>query len=295
MTDDNNTAVIAEGIPETDAASDDSIRMYLKEIGNIPLLTAEQEVAIAKRIEAGDERAKDALIQANLRLVVSVAKRYAKGSSMTFLDLVQEGNLGLIKAAERFDYHRGYKFSTFAIWWIRQSVARAVCDQSKPIRIPVHMCEMIRRINHQSRKFQFEHGRDPKPEELAQIMDLPRERIEEILQYGSDMISLEAPIGSDEDSVLANFISDDKMPGQFEITEHDMMKKDVEAVLSSLSDKEQKILKLRFGFVEDRIWTLEEVGKIYHVTRERIRQIESRAIKKLKYKSSVKALKTYIE
>lgn len=275
--------------------SDDSIKLYLKEIGRIPLLTAEDEFRIARRIEQGDQKAREELINANLRLVVSVAKRYAGGCGMAFLDLIQEGNMGLMKAVERFDYHRGYKFSTYAMWWIRQAITRAIADQSKTIRIPVHMRDMMNKIRIRSRHFLAEYGREPNVPEIAEMMELPVEKVEEVIKCFGDTVSLEAPIGEEESSFLGDFISDERTPEQFRETEYAMLRDEVAEVLSSLTDREQNILRLRFGFVDGRIWTLEEVGKIYHVTRERIRQIECRALRRLRERRALVSLRSYIE
>ena len=275
--------------------TEDSVHLYLKEIGNIPLLDAQQEVEIAKRMEAGDKKAKDELINSNLRLVVSVAKKYVGGSGMSLLDLIQEGNVGLMKAVERFDYHKGYKFSTYAMWWIRQSVTRAIADQSKTIRIPVHMRETMNKIRKESRRFLSETGREPTAKEISEFMKIPCERVEEILKCFGNTVSLETPIGEEEDTSLADFIADDHTPEQFRTTEYTMLQDELEGLLSTLTEREQMVLKLRYGFVDGRIWTLEEIGKIYHVTRERIRQIECRAIRRLRYKRSMENLRSYIE
>ncbi len=275
--------------------SEDSVRAYLKEIGKIPLLSAEEEVEIAKRIEAGDDTAKEEMINTNLRLVVSVAKRYVAGSNMTLLDLVQEGNIGLLKAVDKFDYHRGYKFSTYAMWWVRQAITRAIADQSRTIRIPVHMKEHMNKISKAKRKFLTEHEREPLVEELAEIMEMPISRMEEILKLYGDTISLDTPIGDGDDTVLMDFVADDNMPEQFASAEHTMMGEEIDKILLGLTDREQRILRLRFGFLDGRIWTLEEVGKEYHVTRERIRQIEARALRRLQMKRETKKLKSYLE
>lgn len=275
--------------------TDDSVKMYLKEIGTIPLINAEQEKELAARIEEGDEEARKAMTEANLRLVVSVAKRYVGGSGMTLLDLIQEGNLGLLKAVEKFDYHRGFKFSTYAMWWIRQSITRAIADQSKTIRIPVHMRETMNRMRNDAREFLAEHGREPLPEETADRMDMTVNRVYEIIKLFGDTISLETPIGEEEDSFLADFIADDNTPEQFAETEYGLLQKEVEHVLCSLPSREQRIIKLRFGFEDGRIRTLEEIGNEFNVTRERIRQIESKAIRKLRHKESVKRLRSYLE
>ena len=274
---------------------DDSIRMYLKEIGKISLLTAKEEQLIGKRIENGDLSAKEDLTNANLRLVVNIAKRYASGSGMSFLDLIQEGNIGLMKAVDRFDYHKGYKFSTYATWWIRQSITRAISDQSKTIRIPVHMRETMNRIKRETRKFTLEYGRDPDNNEIACFMQMPPGRIDEIMKLYGDTVSLDNPVGEDEDVSLLNMIADDSMAEQYKTAEYSHLKQEVDEILQTLNDREQMIIRLRFGFEDGRIWTLEEVGNIYHVTRERIRQIEAKAIRKLRQKQSMKQLKIYIE
>ena len=273
----------------------DSIRSYLREIGKYPLLSAEEEVEIAKRILTGDEMAKETMINSNLRLVVSVAKRYVRGSKLTLLDLIQEGNLGLIKAVDKFDYKKGFKFSTYAMWWIRQAITRAIADQGRTIRIPVHMKERMNKLTKASRKFLSDTGRDPTTEELADILDLPEERVENIVQLYGDTISLDTPIGEEEDAVLMNFVADDEMPGIFSSVEQVMLGKELDDVLSILTDREQRILRLRFGFDEGKIWTLEEVGKEFNVTRERIRQIEAKALRRLRMNRETKKLKAYLE
>lgn len=274
---------------------EDSIRMYLKEIGKFPLLTPEEEVEVARKVREGDDEAKKHLVNSNLRLVISVAKRYVKGSGMSFLDLVQEGNIGLLKAVDKFDYRRGYKFSTYAMWWIRQAVTRAIVDQSKNIRIPVHMRETLNRIRRESRRFLLAEGREPSPEELAVYMKMEPEKIVDVLELFKDTVSLETPIGEEADTMLGDFISDDSTPEPLESTEHELLKAELGQILSSLTSREQTILLLRFGFVDGRIWTLEEVGRIYHVTRERIRQIELRTIRKLKNKREVRNLRSFID
>lgn len=275
--------------------TDDSIKMYLKEIGGIPLLTTNEEIELAIRIENGDEKAKEEMAYANLRLVVSVAKRYVAGSGMSLQDLIQEGNIGLLKAVDRFDYHRGFKFSTYAMWWIKQAITRAIADQSKTIRIPVHMRERMNRMKHVTRQFLSEHGREPLPVEIAEYMSLPVERIEEMLKYIGDTISLETPIGETEDSSLGDFIADEGMPEQFASTEYIMLREELEVILSTLTNREQRIIRQRFGFDDGRIRTLEEIGKEFHLTRERIRQIEVRAIRRLRAKQSTKNLRAYID
>lgn len=274
---------------------DDSVKVYLRQIGKILLLTGAQEIEIAKRIEKGDEDAKREMATANLRLVVSVAKRYVNGSNMSLLDLIQEGNIGLLKAIEKYNYHKGYKFSTYAMWWIRQTITRAIADQSRTIRIPVHMKENMNKLKKASRKFLFENGREATASELSEIMEIPRGNVEEILKLFRDTISLDTPIGEEEDSMLMDFVADESMPEQFLSAEHVMMAKQIEEVLAELTEREQRVLHLRFGFIDGRIWTLEEVGKEFHVTRERIRQIEARAIRRLQVKQKTKNLKAYIE
>ena len=273
----------------------DSIRSYLREIGKYPLLTAEEEVEVAKGVESGDELAKEKMINSNLRLVVSVAKRYVNGSKMTLLDLIQEGNLGLIKAVDKFDYHKGYKFSTYAMWWIRQAITRAIADQARTIRIPVHMKERMNKLTKASRKFLADNGRDPTTEELAEILDIEEDRVESIVQLYGDTISLDTPIGDEEDAVLMNFVADDEMPEILSSVEQVMLGQELNEVLSILTDREQRILRLRFGFEDGRIYTLEEVGREFDVTRERIRQIEAKALRRLRMSRDTKKLKAYLE
>ncbi|HHY38208.1 MAG TPA: RNA polymerase sigma factor RpoD [Clostridia bacterium] len=280
---------IPEGI-----ALDDPVRMYLKEIGKVPLLTAEEEVELAKRIEAGDEEAKRRLTEANLRLVVSIAKKYV-GRGMLFLDLIQEGNLGLIKAVEKFDYRKGYKFSTYATWWIRQAITRAIADQARTIRIPVHMVETINRLIRVSRQLLQELGREPMPEEIAEEMDIPVERVREIMKIAQEPVSLETPIGEEEDSHLGDFIEDEEAPAPAEAASFLLLKEQLEEVLDSLTPREQKVLRLRFGLDDGRARTLEEVGQVFGVTRERIRQIEAKALRKLRHPSRSKKLKDYLD
>lgn len=265
---------------------DDPVRMYLKEIGKIPLLKPHEEVEYAKRMNDGDEIAKQRLVEANLRLVVSIAKRYV-GRGMLFLDLIQEGNLGLIKAVEKFDYTKGYKFSTYATWWIRQAITRAIADQARTIRIPVHMVETINKLIRVSRQLLQELGRDPKPEEIAKEMDMTEEKVREIMKIAQDPVSLETPIGEEEDSHLGDFIPDDDAPAPAEAAAYSLLKEQIEDVLDSLNEREQKVLKLRFGLKDGRARTLEEVGKEFDVTRERIRQIEAKALRKLRDRKSV--------
>ncbi len=279
----------------SDYMTDDSVKMYLKEIGNIPLLDFEEEIEVARRIEKGDEEARQYLINSNLRLVVSVAKRYVRSSGMSFLDLIQEGNTGLMKAVQKFDYKRGYKFSTYAMWWIRQAITRAIADQSKTIRIPVHMREIMNRIAKLSRNFLSENGREPSITEIADMIQMDRNKVEEIMKLYGDTLSLETPVGEEEDSTLADFVADERFLGQYEQTEKKLLGDELESILSTLTEREQRVLRLRFGFEGNRIYTLEEVGKEFHVTRERIRQIEARAIRRLRSKSASKLLRSYIE
>ena len=273
---------------------DDPVRMYLKEIGKVPLLTAEEEIDLAKRMENGDEFAKRKLCEANLRLVVSIAKRYV-GRGMLFLDLIQEGNLGLIKAVEKFDWRKGYKFSTYATWWIRQAITRAIADQARTIRIPVHMVETINKLIRVSRQLLQELGREPSPEEIAKEMDMTVEKVRDILKIAQEPVSLETPIGEEEDSHLGDFIPDDDAPAPAEAAAFSMLKEQLIEVLDTLTPREQKVLKLRFGLEDGRARTLEEVGKKFDVTRERIRQIEAKALRKLKHPSRSKKLKDYLE
>ena len=273
---------------------EDPVRMYLKEIGKVPLLTAEEEIELAKRMELGDEEAKKRLAEANLRLVVSIAKRYV-GRGMLFLDLIQEGNLGLIKAVEKFDYRKGYKFSTYATWWIRQAITRAIADQARTIRIPVHMVETINKLIRVSRQLLQELGREPTPEEIAEEMNMPVERVREILKISQEPVSLETPIGEEEDSHLGDFIQDDNVPGPADAAAFTLLKEQLEEVLGTLTEREQKVLTLRFGLEDGRARTLEEVGKEFNVTRERIRQIEAKALRKLRHPSRSRKLKDYLE
>lgn len=273
---------------------DDPVRMYLKEIGKIPLLTPEEEIELAKRIEKGDMEAKRKLAEANLRLVVSIAKRYV-GRGMLFLDLIQEGNLGLIKAVEKFDYRKGYKFSTYATWWIRQAITRAIADQARTIRIPVHMVETINKLIRVSRQLLQELGREPKPEEIAKEMELPVEKVREIMKIAQEPVSLETPIGEEEDSHLGDFIPDEDSPAPAEAAAFRLLKEQLEDVLDTLTPREEKVLRLRFGLDDGRPRTLEEVGKVFGVTRERIRQIEAKALRKLRHPSRSKKLKDYLE
>lgn len=273
---------------------EDPVRMYLKEIGKVPLLSADEEIELAKRMEIGDQEAKKRLAEANLRLVVSIAKRYV-GRGMLFLDLIQEGNLGLIKAVEKFDYRKGYKFSTYATWWIRQAITRAIADQARTIRIPVHMVETINKLIRVSRQLLQEFGREPSPEEIAEEMQMPVERVREILKISQEPVSLETPIGEEEDSHLGDFIQDDNVPVPAEAAAFTLLKEQLVEVLSTLTEREQKVLRLRFGLDDGRARTLEEVGKEFNVTRERIRQIEAKALRKLRHPSRSRKLKDYLE
>ena len=273
---------------------EDPVRMYLKEIGKVPLLSAEREIELAKRMEEGDEDAKKELAEANLRLVVSIAKRYV-GRGMLFLDLIQEGNLGLIKAVEKFDYHKGYKFSTYATWWIRQAITRAIADQARTIRIPVHMVETINKLIRVSRQLLQELGREPLPEEIAKELDMPVERVREILKISQEPVSLETPIGEEEDSHRGDFIQDDNVPVPAEAAAQTLLKEQLDEVLDTLTEREQKVLRLRFGMNDGRARTLEEVGKEFDVTRERIRQIEAKALRKLRHPSRSRKLRDYLD
>jgi RNA polymerase primary sigma factor len=272
----------------------DPVRMYLKEIGRVPLLSAEEEIELAKRIEQGDEEAKRRLTEANLRLVVSIAKRYV-GRGMLFLDLIQEGNMGLIKAVEKFDYRKGYKFSTYATWWIRQAITRAIADQARTIRIPVHMVETINKLIRVQRQLLQDLGREPSPEEIAEEMDLTPEKVREILKIAQEPVSLETPIGEEDDSHLGDFIEDQDATSPSEHAAYELLKEQLEDVLDTLTDREENVLRLRFGLDDGRTRTLEEVGKVFGVTRERIRQIEAKALRKLRHPSRSKRLKDFLE
>lgn len=272
----------------------DPVRMYLKEIGRVPLLSAEDEVGLAKRIEKGDEEAKRRLAEANLRLVVSIAKRYV-GRGMLFLDLIQEGNMGLIKAVEKFDHTKGYKFSTYATWWIRQAITRAIADQARTIRIPVHMVETINKLIRVSRQLLQELGREPTPEEIAQEMDLSTEKVREIMKIAQEPVSLETPIGEEDDSHLGDFIEDQEALAPADAAAYELLKEQLEDVLDTLTEREENVLRLRFGLDDGRTRTLEEVGKVFGVTRERIRQIEAKALRKLRHPSRSKRLKDFLE
>ena len=280
-------------VPES-VSIEDPVRMYLKEIGKVSLLTADEEIELAQRMEKGDENAKKRLAEANLRLVVSIAKRYV-GRGMLFLDLIQEGNLGLIKAVEKFDYRKGYKFSTYATWWIRQAITRAIADQARTIRIPVHMVETINKLIRVSRQLLQELGREPSPEEIAEEMDMSVDRVREILKISQEPVSLETPIGEEEDSHLGDFIQDDNVPVPADAAAFTLLKEQLIEVLGTLTEREQKVLRLRFGLDDGRARTLEEVGKEFNVTRERIRQIEAKALRKLRHPSRSRKLKDYLD
>jgi RNA polymerase primary sigma factor len=284
---------IESTIPKS-IAVDDPVRMYLKEIGKVPLLSADEEIELAKRMEKGDEEAKKRLCEANLRLVVSIAKRYV-GRGMLFLDLIQEGNLGLIKAVDKFDYTKGYKFSTYATWWIRQAITRSIADQARTIRIPVHMVETINKLIRVSRQLLQTYGREPSPEEIAKEMGISVEKVREIQKITQEPVSLETPIGEEEDSHLGDFIPDEDVPAPAEAAAFSMLKEQLVEVLDTLTEREQKVLKLRFGLEDGRARTLEEVGKEFDVTRERIRQIEAKSLRKLRHPSRSKKLKDYLE
>ncbi|HHT96560.1 MAG TPA: RNA polymerase sigma factor RpoD [Clostridiales bacterium] len=273
---------------------DDPVRMYLKEIGKVPLLTGEQELMLAEMIEAGDEKARRDLAEANLRLVVSIAKRYV-GRGLQFLDLIQEGNLGLIKAVEKFDYRKGFKFSTYATWWIRQAITRAIADQARTIRIPVHMVETINKLIRTQRQLLQDLGREPRPEEVAEEMGITVERVMEIQKISQEPVSLETPIGEEEDSHLGDFIPDLNIPVPIEAASFSLLQEQLVEVLDTLTDREQRVLKLRFGLGDGRTRTLEEVGKEFNVTRERIRQIEAKALRKLRHPSRSRKLKDYLD
>ena len=285
----NIDLTVPEGI-----STDDPVRMYLKEIGKVPLLSSEEEYALAERISQGDEAAKKKLAEANLRLVVSIAKRYS-GRGMMFLDLIQEGNIGLLKAVDKFDHEKGYKFSTYATWWIRQAITRAIADQSRTIRIPVHMVETINKLVRAQRKLLQDLGREPLPEEVAAEMDLPVERVREILKISQEPVSLETPIGEEDDSHLGDFIQDDNMPVPAEAAAFTLLKEELASVLDTLTDREKQVLTLRFGLEDGHARTLEEVGQEFDVTRERIRQIEAKALRKLRHPSRSKRLKDFID
>lgn len=279
----------------TDGISiDDPVKVYLKEIGRVPLLTSEEEVDLAVRISNGDEAAKKRLSEANLRLVVSIAKRYL-GRGMQFLDLIQEGNLGLIKAVEKFDYTKGFKFSTYATWWIRQAITRAIADQARTIRIPVHMVETINKVKKVSSQLLHQNGKEPGAEEIADELDMPVEKVREIMRVAQEPVSMETPIGEEEDSHLGDFIQDDNAPAPADAASHTLLKETLDSVLDSLTPREEKVLRLRFGLEDGRSRTLEEVGKEFNVTRERIRQIEAKALRKLRHPSRSKRLKDFLD
>lgn len=280
---------VPEGI-----STEDPVRMYLKEIGKVPLLTSDEEVELARRMADGDEEAKKRLTEANLRLVVSIAKRYV-GRGMQFLDLIQEGNLGLIKAVEKFDYEKGFKFSTYATWWIRQAITRALADQARTIRIPVHMVETINKVSRTSRQLLQELGREPQPEEIAKEMKMPVERVREIMKISQEPVSLETPIGEEDDSHLGDFIQDEHVMVPVDAATQTLLREQLDEAMDTLTDREQKVLRLRFGLDDGRARTLEEVGKEFDVTRERIRQIEAKALRKLRHPSRSRKLKDYLE
>lgn len=289
----SNEEEIDISVPDS-ISVDDHVRMYLKEIGKVPLLSTDDEVELARLMSEGDEAAKKRLTEANLRLVVSIAKRYV-GRGMLFLDLIQEGNLGLIKAVEKFDYSKGYKFSTYATWWIRQAITRAIADQARTIRIPVHMVETINKLIRVSRQLLQELGRDPQPEEIAKEMNMSVDKVREIMKIAQDPVSLETPIGEEEDSHLGDFIPDDDAPAPSELASFMLLKEQLMGVLDTLTSREEKVLRLRFGLDDGRPRTLEEVGKVFNVTRERIRQIEAKALRKLRHPSRSKKLKDFLE
>ncbi|MBA1435062.1 RNA polymerase sigma factor RpoD, partial [Bombilactobacillus bombi] len=278
----------------TGVKMNDPVRMYLKEIGRVPLLNAQQEVELAQRIEKGDEEAKQQLAEANLRLVVSIAKRYV-GRGMHFLDLIQEGNMGLMKAVEKFDYRKGFKFSTYATWWIRQAITRAIADQARTIRIPVHMVETINKLIRIQRQLLQDLGREPTPEEIGAEMDIPTPKVRDILKIAQEPVSLETPIGEEDDSHLGDFIEDDDATSPEDHASYELLKEQLESVLDTLTDREENVLRLRFGLDDGRTRTLEEVGKVFGVTRERIRQIEAKALRKLRHPSRSKQLKDFLE
>lgn len=287
--DDLELSLSTEGI-----AIDDPVKIYLKEIGRVPLLTAEEEIELAERMAQGDIKARKRLAEANLRLVVSIAKRYV-GRGMQFLDLIQEGNLGLIKAVEKFDHTKGFKFSTYATWWIRQAITRAIADQARTIRIPVHMVETITKVKKASSQLLHQNGHDPSPEEIAEFTEMPVERVREIMRIAQDPVSLETPIGEEEDSHLGDFIPDDDAPAPAEAASLILLKEQLGEVLSTLTEREEKVLRLRFGLEDGRSRTLEEVGKEFNVTRERIRQIEAKALRKLRHPSRSKKVKDFLD
>jgi RNA polymerase primary sigma factor len=286
-----NTNAIAE---LDTMAIEDSVRAYLREIGSIPLLQGDEEVKLAKRIAKGDDFAREKMTNANLRLVVSVAKRYALSGNMNLLDLIQEGNIGLMKAVERYDYRKGYKFSTYAIWWIRQAITRAIADQSRIIRIPVHVKEQMNRISRMSRQFTIDNGREPNIPELANLLQITERKLEETIKLYEDAASLDCPINKEEGAQLMDFVADESMNDTFAGVDIMMLGDEIDGILEGLTEREQRIIRLRFGFVDGRVWTLEEVGREYQVTRERIRQIEVKALDRLRMKSETKKLLTYL-
>lgn len=289
VNEDDYDIFLAEGI-----AIDDPVKIYLKEIGRVPLLTSEEEIELAKKIQQGDKEAKKRLAEANLRLVVSIAKRYG-GRGMSFLDLIQEGNLGLIKAVEKFDYTKGFKFSTYATWWIRQSITRAIADQARTIRIPVHMVETITKVNKASSTLLHQNGKDPTAEEIAEELDMPVDKVREIMRIAQDPVSLETPIGEEEDSHLGDFIPDENAPEPTEAASQVLLKEQIDQVLGTLTEREEKVLRLRFGLEDGRSRTLEEVGQMFNVTRERIRQIEAKALRKLRHPNRSNKVKDFID
>jgi len=291
---DHDNLAVHELIGSTDAATSDSVRMYLKEIGRVELLSAEEEIELAKRIAQGDKEAKRRLAEANLRLVVSIARKYA-GRGLMFLDLIQEGNMGLMKAVEKFDYRKGFKFSTYATWWIRQAISRAIADQARTIRIPVHMVETINKYIRVSRQLHQDLGREPTPEEIAQEMGLTPEKVREIMKIAQEPISLETPVGEENDSSLGDFIEDHEVMAPADAASYEMLKEQISEVLDTLTEREESVLRLRFGLDDGRSRTLEEVGKVFGVTRERIRQIEAKALRKLRHPSRSKQLKDFME
>ncbi len=282
-------ALASEGL-----AIEDHVRMYLKEIGKVPLLETEKEIELSRKMLEGDEEAKNILVEANLRLVVSIAKRYM-GRGMYFLDLIQEGNLGLMKAVEKFDYTKGYKFSTYATWWIRQAITRAIADQARTIRIPVHMVETIHKVQRASRQILQEKGHDASPEEISELINMPIDKVRDILKVAQEPVSLETPIGEEEDSHLGDFIPDDEAPAPADAVSYTLLKEQLEEVLNTLTTREKNVLKLRFGLEDGRTRTLEEVGKEFNITRERIRQIEAKALRKLRHPSRSKKLRDYLD
>ena len=291
---DSDGLTVHDYIGSGDTATSDSVRMYLKEIGRVELLSAEEEVELAKRIEQGDKEAKRRLAEANLRLVVSIARKYA-GRGLMFLDLIQEGNMGLMKAVEKFDYRKGFKFSTYATWWIRQAISRAIADQARTIRIPVHMVETINKYIRISRQLHQEMGREPTPDEIAKEMGLTTEKVREIMKIAQEPISLETPVGEENDSSLGDFIEDHDVLAPADAASYEMLKEQISEVLDTLTEREESVLRLRFGLDDGRSRTLEEVGKVFGVTRERIRQIEAKALRKLRHPSRSKQLKDFME